>query len=350
MKTKKSRWSLTDDHLKMFARRLERNLARYEVDESEDSTARQKRQVETLIRLENEFRKALIKHSMGRSVYRDFIRYIKEERKNILAARPFFRERHGVFVDSLSPALKNENIRKLSTFSINYVFVSFVMSCRQWRPRSPVAVLARKISRARWELVEMNLPLAISRARLFWGRTRESHLEYMDLVQICVEGLIAGVDKFVLPYTPVWRSVAIGRMVGNMIEEYSQTLLHFYPGDKRKLYHANKAVGRAGAMGIDPDQLVSEVNSGLAQSSSTSVHEMADLMAASSPVSLVGKSCLNDRDDDERMDGDSYMADPSPGPDRLAENNEIVDMVKAAIQCLPMVERKLIAMKGVQFG
>merc|ERR1712146_832677 len=33
--------------------------------------------------------------------------------------------------------------------------------------------------------------------------------------------------------------MGIGRMKGGMVEDYSQTLMHFYPSDKKILYKAN---------------------------------------------------------------------------------------------------------------
>jgi len=102
-----------------------------------------------------------------------------------------------------------------------------------------------KILELRQELVLMNLPLVISRARIFYSRTPKSHLSFMDFIQIGVAGLLAGIDKYCGEYSRVWRSVVIGRIVGDYISSYcldSDTLIdtcdkgskkieEFVPGD-----------------------------------------------------------------------------------------------------------------------
>jgi hypothetical protein len=96
------------------------------------------------------------------------------------------------------------------------------------------------------------MPLAIAQAKQFWHKapsaTKDTRFSFMDFVQIAADGLMSAVDKFVLPggleanpaLIRVWRAVAIGRMKGNFIEMFSETTIHFFPQDKRKLYRANK--------------------------------------------------------------------------------------------------------------
>jgi hypothetical protein len=92
-------------------------------------------------------------------------------------------------------------------------------------------------------LIEMNAPLAIAQATKFFKKTPKSHMTRMDLIQVAMEGLASGVDKYVCPYrNKSYRQVLIGRIKGNLIEAYSETMIHFYPSDKRKLYNANKAM------------------------------------------------------------------------------------------------------------
>jgi len=124
-----------------------------------------------------------------------------------------------VFTTNIAKALKEESATALYRYHFNYQFVRFTMALRKWPRGGKIRKLAMKIEAIRTEIVEMNMPLAISRARIFWSRTPRSHLTYMDLVQISCEGLMSAVDKFVLPYSTVFRSVAIGRIVGNLIEK-----------------------------------------------------------------------------------------------------------------------------------
>jgi hypothetical protein len=208
-----------DDHFKRFTVWLEREIAKYGVTDG-DYYDRQKAQFDKLVALETEFRKTLIEHSKGAATYRAFINLICEEKRNILSARPYFRERQSMFTKYIAKALKKRNEKSLYRFRFNYQFVLFVVNSRKWGARSPITRLAEEIKQIRTEIVEMNMPLAISRARIFWSRTPKSHLTLMDLIQISSEGLMSGIDKFVPPFNRVFRSVAIGRMTGNFIEHY----------------------------------------------------------------------------------------------------------------------------------
>ena len=126
------------------------------------------------------------------------------------------------------------------------------------------------------------MPLAISQARVFRHNTPESHLTYMDLNQISFEGLINAVDKFVLPYTSVFRSVIIGRVKGDLIENYSETPVHFYPSDKRKIYRANKAKKGLTKDDINYTDLANTVNNnGPKLPTPTDSSEIMNLLAAS---------------------------------------------------------------------
>ncbi len=335
-----------DDHFKAFAFSLERAIARYGDISEEDVTERQKAQLERLVALEDEFRKTLIKHPWGNDVYKGFVSFICGEKRNILAARPFFRERQGVFTKSIAEALKAGNEKGLYPFNFNFQFVKFVLRNRVWPAKSKIVRLSVQIENARTELVEMNMPLAISRSRIFWNKTPKSHLEYMDFVQIACEGLIAAIDKFCLPYSPVFRSVAIGRMVGNFIEQYSETQIHFYPTDKRKLYRANKAVGRLSGEPIDFEAMVEAVNHEVEGNHKTSAAEIADIMAASSCVSADTPATTT-----VEGEGGSYLdrfaSAPEQQPDNLVETADAYSAIQRAMDKLEVIERKFIALRGV---
>lgn len=333
-----------DDHFRKFAASLERAIEKYGDLPEEDLLERQKRQVDTLVALEDEFRKTLIKHRWGRAIYKEFIKHICEEKANILAARPYFRERQGVFTSEISVALKNKAEKSLYRFHFNYQFILFVMKARNWPKGGKINKLYQKISDLRTEIVEMNMPLGISRARIFWSRTPKAQLTYMDLIQISCEGLMSAVDKFVLPYSRVFRSVAIGRMVGNFIENYSETFVHFYPKDKRKIYRANKLVGKF-ASEVDFERLAAEVNDGVDASHTTTAAEIADLMAAASCVSMDGMVQV---DPDMPEPVDRFAAPEESRPDVQAEMNEAAISMHDAIQHLTTFERKLLRLKGIQ--
>jgi RNA polymerase sigma factor (sigma-70 family) len=334
----------TDDpHFREFASSLKKAIERYGQMEDKTFLERQKLQVDTLIALEREFKRALIAHQHGKATYKRFIEYICDERKNILDARPYFRERQSVFTEQISVALRQRSERRLFRFNFNYRFVSFVLNQRNWGKRSMLVKLGKRIAEVRDELVTMNMPLAISRARIFYSRTPKSHLSRMDLVQIACEGLMSGVDKFVPPFSKAFRSVAIGRMTGNFIEQYSETPIHFFPRYKRILYRINKLVGRGVT---DPEKLAELVNEGLNPSQYTTAAEVSDLMAAASTVSAdtpVG----NNEEDGVGTVADRFAAPADHQPDVIVERQEALSMLSEAMGVLTPFENKLLRLKGV---
>lgn len=369
MKRRKNTIQIHDPHLQSFAVVLRRAINQYGDLSEEDVTSRQRRQVETLVALETHFRDSLVRHAAGPKVYRQFLEFITKTKRNILDARPYFRERQSLFMAKISPAMKAGDPEALYPYAINFQFVKFVMGCRTWRTTGPAAAIdaqivetARLIEAQRLALVELNMPLALSRANIFWKATRAlskmmssemlpggSHLDYMDLVQIASEGLMAGVDKFVLPYTPVFRSVCIGRMVGDFIEAHSETLLHFYPQDRRKIYRARKLMGRNGT--LDTDEAVAEINQGVDPRHHTDRAEVSHLMAA------VACESADVEVDDPSGEGDfthtrldTFAGDAELQPDVQAEELEARTKVGSAIGYLSLFDRKFLRLKGVAFA
>lgn len=345
-----SRRPIDDDHFKKFAQSLEHTIARHGDVPREDLVKVQRRQVEKLVALEKEFRRTLIKHPWGPAVYRAFVKFICDEKRNILAARPYFRERQNVFTHKISRALKKRQDKGLYRFHFNYEFVLFVLKQKAWHKNNmggKIVSLANQIRDLRWALVEMNMPLAISRARIFWSRTPKAQLSYMDLVQITAMGLMSGVDKFCLPYSQAFRHTLIGRMIGNLIEQYSETLVHFFPGDKRKIYRANKVIAK---MGDAPDfeKVILAVNRDVEPQHRTSVAEIRDLLAAASTVSSdMPTGGGNDEEDGDTLPLDTFQAPEDTQPDYRVEASEALKVMTQALPDLPMIERKLLQMKGV---
>jgi hypothetical protein len=364
------------EHFKNFAVTLEQHIAKY--GKIEDWYEHQKKQVETLIELERKWRTTLVKTRFGAWSYRKFIQFIREDRQNILAARPFFRERQGVFAKKISRILKSgvaalaENqqveVEPLYPFAINYQFILFVMGARHWSPRHRLTILTEKIRNLRQEIVEMNMPLAINRARVFYGRTPKSHLSYMDLIQISAEGLMSGVDK----YSPdkngvvskLFRSTAIGRIGGNLIQEYSETLVHFFPTDKRKIYRGHKLVGRY-PTAVDYEELAKDINDVVKKRKEekaeedgvdisgenlkdeiheTNASEIAGLMAAASVVSA-DSSIPTDPEAPEPIT--RFAAPEDCRPDVQVEMNEGMSRLLEASKSLTIFQRKLLSLKGI---
>lgn len=349
-----------NNHFRQFAQTLSETLVKYETDSEESLLERQRRQLKLLVALELEFKQELIKHPWGSSSYQAFISLILDTKRNILAARPYFRERQEVFSAEISRALKARNDKSLYKFKVNYSFIGFVMSQRNWKtwPQRNTKILAldKQIREIRTEITEMNLPLALSQSRLFYASTPKSHLSYMDIVQVHVGGLLAGIDKFVPPDTSemtneeelqayrVFRAVVLGRMMGDRVSEFSATLLHFWPSDKRKIYRALKARRRLDASdAVDYDAITQKVNDGITNKNHhTDCAEIAQLIASASTtsgdVSLdpEGETTLERAEDKEEH-----------RPDLQVEEIECRLAVRREFKNLRLVERKLLALKGV---
>jgi RNA polymerase sigma factor (sigma-70 family) len=333
-----------DTHFRQFAVSLEGEIQRYGT--IEDFNKHQKRQLRQLIRLEDELRATLIKQGIGEKMYKAFVKYICDEKNNILAARPFFRERQKVFTKHISPALKKRDIKKLQKFRFNFTFVQFVLGSNDWRPNAKVVKIAKKIAAIRWDLVTLNLPLAISRARIFFSRTPRSHLEYMDLVDIACEGLMNAIDKYVPSKNAgAFPSVAIQRMTGNFIEAYSETEIHFYPVDKRKLYRANKLLGR-NSEAADLESLAVKVNDGVETTGKTNAEELAGLLAAQSCVSTDVQ--VQEGDEKVRIE-ERFQAPSEAQPDTICEDMDSMRTMAEAIAQLSLLEQKLLRLRGVSF-
>ena len=334
-------------HFKQFAVNLEKAIDKYGDMDEDTLLEHQKKQMERLASLELEFRDTLIVHPWGNTVFKGFIKYICDDRKNILAARPFFRERQTLFTDRISGVLRSRDDIGLHDFHFNYQFVQFALGCCPWPGYAKIVRLARNISDLRKELIETNMPLAISRARIFWSRTPRSQLSYMDLVDLSCLGLISAIDKFVLPFSAVWRAVVIGRITGDFIENYSSTLLHFFPGDRRKLYRANKLISKFDG---DYEGLVDAINEDIDEAHQTDVSEMADLLAAASCVSADSVGPANSGIEPDMPSVNRFAAPSSCQPDLMVENYEVLSKIESAIAKLPISGRKLLKLRGVAFS
>lgn len=337
-----------DAHFRVFASSLEKAIERCGEVESEEFLERQKRQVDSLISLEKDFKLALIAHVHGEKTYKAFIRFICEQRRNILDARPYFRERQHVFTQRISKALRNRSEKQLYRFSFNYRFVQFVLNSRKWRKGCSILRLATKIHEVRDELITMNMPLAISRANIFYRRTPKAHLTKMDFIQIACEGLMSGIDKFVPPFSKAFRSVAIGRMTGNFIEHYSETTLHFFPTDKRRIYRANKIVGRQPAL-MDHGIIADHVNKDVVDPAHhTTPSEIASLLAAASIVSADTPIAHDGEPGETVCLVDRFVAPDDNQPDVAYEKKDTMRSLNNAMESeLNTIEQKVLRAKGV---
>jgi DNA-directed RNA polymerase specialized sigma subunit len=342
-----------DPHFAYFAKGLETIIAGYG-PAPKNRLELQRTQMEALMAAEVMFRKSLIRHRFGEKVFRAFIDYIHEERHNILAARPFYRERVEVFKDQISPALAAgdppktpREPRGLYKFNINFQFINFCMSRfgHHFSASSQVRKSFDEVRKIRNTIIEQNMPLAISRAKVFRSRTQSSpHFSNMDSVQTAIEGLVSAVDKFVGPFSKTFRSVIIGRATGNMISAYSESMLHFFPGDKQKIYRANKARRRHS----DVDKIVAEVNTDLPENRMTNADEIQQLLNANSHLSLdspVSGDAMVHVDNSETFA--SCAVDQEPLPNEIVERKNSIERLGIITEALTLVEKKALVLVGL---
>lgn len=318
------------------------------LDKNKDGTD-QSEQVESLIEFEKKFRDSIWKYpKQCREIYKKFILLVLIENGNVLSARPYFRERSEVFNANISPAIKNGEIEILKQYHFNFPLIKYIRD--NWKGAFPEKCenLYKKTEAARNKLIENNMPLAINRAKLFQRKSREAHLTLNDFIGMAADGLISGIDKYVGAYTKVFRSVCIGRMTGNMIEENNQSLIHFYPSDKMVLYRAKQFQSRNKIE--DPAELMKAINGSLDDDKKEgrkiyrkkiNESEFSNLMAASSIMSTT-------MDDGEGGSYNSYdTMSVEDTEDRIEKRQAMSAMVKSA-KSLPVLELKVLRLKGIK--
>lgn len=335
-----------DDSFYKFAGEVTRRI-----EANKDGTD-QKQQVEELLDAEIKFKETILKYRQSTKVYMKFWNKVCITNKNILSARPYFRESAVNFSEKITPAIKDTNIEAMKVFDINYQLINFIRE--NWEGPFPVRAeqLFWRVHKAREILIENNMPLAINRAKLFYRKTPKSHLTLMDMIGICGMGLAAGIDKWCGKYTPVFRSVCIGRMVGNLIDSYSETMLHFYPSDKRVLYKAHTIRGRKGIDEIHA--LTAAVNQSFKDGGEegksvpkeeVTVSELAYLMNAASTVSADQTVSVDD-------EGSFGVYDYTPDESQDIEGNymekETTAHMLALAAKLPLLHRKVLKLKGIK--
>ena len=316
----------------------------------------QQEQIELVVELEKKFKYNIQKYQQCVEIYKKFIEKFmgeEEDSENILSAQPYFREKTESF-SKISKAIKEGDAISLMQYNINYQMAEFIVS--NWKGNVPERAKRYydDFIEARRILIENNLPLAINRAKIFYRKTPKSHLSLLDLIDICIYGLISGIDKYEGDYSKVWRSVCIGRMVGYMIEEYSKTFLKMYPSDRKILYRANALKSRLKIEDIG--ELTKAVNESFKQDKAegkscpklpiTELH-IRTLLNGSSYVSA-NPIVEDDGSEDEQT---ANIYDMSSDNTESAEDklimNDLMDRVVEASKHLTSLEKKIIRLKGV---
>jgi DNA-directed RNA polymerase specialized sigma subunit len=281
--------------------------------------------------------------------------FVAVTNRNILSARPYFREKSKIFSSKITPAIKSGDIYELQKFHINYNLIKFIKE--NWKGPFPKKSqkIYDQILQARRKLIENNMPLAINRAKLFYRKVPRSHLTLMDLIGIAAMGLVSGVDKWVGEYTKVFNGVCIGRMTGNMIDSYSETTLHFYPSDRSILYRANSIRFKKDLK--DMEQLASAINISYEEDAKNGVRvpkekitpeQLGRLLSAASPVSIDIPQSEQDTPSDQKNLLDFYVSETIESPEEVMIKEDLVSKMVNATSKLSIIEQKVLKLKGIK--
>jgi len=343
----------SDVFFKNFAKSLTAAIGRYGKMTDVDRLHTQRRQLKALIAAERKAQGQLFE-VYGASVYVSFIQYICDTKRNLLSSRPYFRERQTKFTAEISPALKARDGAALHKFKFNYRYFRWCKDTAGDTLNPEIRASIREIERIRTEIMEMNLPLAISYCRTFWNQTPRSHMSFLDLIQTHAIGLQEGIDKFdplltenmtdeeELKTFKVFRDVILGRMCGDRIEAYNSTLLHLWPVDARRVYRAHKA-SRFLDKNTDMDLIVAAVNENIPEKNHVTVPEIQGLLAAASHVS--GDCAVDQETGDTTLE--CYEDDEEHRPDVIVERTQALVSLQAGLKDLSVVEQKLLRLKGI---
>lgn len=314
----------------------------------------QKEQVEELLMAEKLFKEEILKYKYSNQVYKKFIQKIRVTDGNILFAKVFFRESSTTFSAKITPCLKSEDIEGLKKFNINFNLISFIK--KNWRGPlgSKADKLYKRVQRARRVLQENNLALAINAAKLFYRKVPKSSVTLLDMISVSVMGLASAIDKYTGDkngnYSDVFCSVILGRASGNLIKLYSETPMHFYPSDRRVMYKANSIRGRQGI--TDINELTAAVNASFqadkdeglnVPKGQVQVHDLQALLNAASLVST--EATINE----EGFGVYDYTPDEKDNAEDRIINIETNQKIRELINDLPVLHKKILRLKGVNF-
>ena len=342
---------VTDEYLNSFGKNLNQEIRKYRSPTAnrDEMFEQQKVQLQELYDLEDEFKTMLMEHHHGETAMLMFCDYIKNVRRNTLSARPYFKER-SVLMQDVGPAIKNDDVKTLFKYHMNYNLVKYMVTDGGMTQKDFVKIYD-KITKLRNEIVICNLPLAINRAKIFFSKTPQSHLEYMDFIQIAVSGLYCAIDKYTPPFTHSFKSVIIGRIVGEQIENYSQTMLHFFPYDKKKLYNANKIAHKFRDKEIDYEALTKELNESGILGEKVTVSEISDILLAASHISAdipkkANNPTITHQEGSENLSIERFADNNRKNPEENLMELSSKKALYAGLNSLSMVEMKIMRLKG----
>jgi hypothetical protein len=318
-----------------------------------DDGSTQEDQVNSLMKLEVKFKNAVWRYRFQtKEIYKKFVLMVVAKNRNILSARPYFRERSDVFNAHIAPIIRSGDVVLLKKFNINYALIKYIKD--NWLGPFPAdaQVLYDKVTEKRRIIIENNIPLAINKAKVFWNKVPQAHLALNDLIGIACLGLINGIDKWVGAYDKKIRGMWIGRMTGDLIVDCSETLIHFYPSDKGVLYRA-KSLGHRYQID-DPKTLAYILNKSFEEDkaegrkpyreNSIKSDEVGLILGAGGTVSADMELSTPDQKSKTRM-VDMFTKNEEETEEERFIQREALMSVARHIKKLPIIHQKVIKLK-----
>ena len=196
----------------------------------------------------------------------------------------------------------------------------------------------------RQKIIENSMPLAINMAMKFFKSVPRSHISLMDMVNASVSGLCIATDKWVGPFSTVFRSVCIGRMKSNIMDIYNQTVLHYYPSDKKIIYKANLLKHREKIE--DEKEVLEKINEYLDESGDKRVLEKHDLEYILNGASIYSADSVAENEKGHAIY--DFYYDENSDVSTQSEQNDTIKNLVIACNKLTIIQQKIIKLKGVQ--
>lgn len=295
-----------------------------------DNNFDSKKAIIELQKLENSFKKKLLNSKKNISHYEKFVDFILNEEKNILRAKIYFREPEGVFFSKISKMIRDKDIKGLTAFNMNYKFISIVMQDEELSKRKDLSTIFNKIVSIRKTIMDKNMPLIINRARLYQFKSRKFSEDPVDFIQTGTEGFVSAIDKFVVKKDHNFNGYAIGWIQAVLMAEFSTSFLRLPDKGRKILYRANIAIFRHGMK--DMNKVLEFVK----EKYPNTTKELLDsiIISSQNPEPIQN---LNENEDsvEDKIDQEESII-----------KNEMKKKLYSAIEKLPIINRKVIILKG----
>lgn len=283
-----------------------------------------------LIDQEDAWRLVFLSTDEGKRLYKTFVDYILNERKNILDARPFFRLRQADFLNKVNPFIKDRNYEALYSLRVNFTFINWAMPQYNGEYKKELEAITDEIMQIRNDFLLRNYYLVINRIKMTYKAYPFIYKDIQDLIGIALNAALIALDKFVPlideytgenKYTRVLLSSIIGRINASVFQYNVNQKIHMYPKDRKLLAELRK---------MKKDGKLDDEIAAIMQISESEVER---LFNSSQVVTL--------------EEGYNVQADESFRPDATCEKTEIMKSIEKNVDGLSILERKMLYLKGM---